>query len=482
MAEVDWAGLIHREDVESLWSALYRLVSRHPSTRPLRFATDEAAVISEFEINADLTQELFLELFEKRRFEYYMTNSYGSTDIEKELTHIELPNMVGARLRKRYPESFRLARRVSVLLKSSPTFKRLDCSEGDDSKPPGKKSGRGATNQTSSRRGRPTRRLAFQNGKPSSAAVRIQEVNPKSKLVGLADLACLEQTSALPAVAIDGYCGQSALPVNHVEVDDPDAAALAGLVEDDDDEATVTGPAQGPRRQRMVNQRYGLKKWAVNKPAGDSGHFIERAKAVPVRKRDTRIVGRSGSSQLILSNPDLEKLIVEVLEAIDSPADVKTLRQLVLSKIPLQDYSVSSLDQQYDPGSDGRASTRVASSARKNARSAADMRQTPEALLLGQEHDDAVGQLAGQFLDKLRKAVNNNPQRYSRLVRTLWHCYYDPTEPAQIEIAKKLGVSDSLVSDNRRLIEHELKKLDLAIEDGAAFSESLAQLVTLNMS
>src|SRR5579862_9564798 len=112
MAETDWAALIQQEDVEGLWNALYRLVSRHPSTRPLRFATDEAAVTSEFEINADLTQELFLELFEKDRFGHYKSNGYCSTDIEKELTHIELPNMVGARLRKRYPESFRLARRV----------------------------------------------------------------------------------------------------------------------------------------------------------------------------------------------------------------------------------------------------------------------------------------------------------------------------------------------------------------------------------
>jgi len=57
-------------------------------------------------------------------------------------------------------------------------------------------------------------------------------------------------------------------------------------------------------------------------------------------------VGRSGTSQLILSNPDLENLIVEVLTVIDSPADVRTIRQLVLSKIPLQDYNVASLDEE----------------------------------------------------------------------------------------------------------------------------------------
>jgi len=62
-------------------------------------------------------------------------------------------------------------------------------------------------------------------------------------------------------------------------------------------------------------------------------------------------------------------------------------------------------------------------------------------------------------------------------MRTLWFCYYDPEEPSQLEIAKKLGVSDSLVSDNRTLIEYELKKLNLSREDGPVFSEALRRLV-----
>src|SRR5215510_2567130 len=124
MTEIDWAGLIKQEDVEGLWNGLYQLVSRHPAVRPLHFATDGAAVSSQTEINADLAQELFLELFQKQRFDHYAANGYTSAEIENELAHIELPNLVGARLRKRYPESFRMARRVSSLLKSSPRFRR----------------------------------------------------------------------------------------------------------------------------------------------------------------------------------------------------------------------------------------------------------------------------------------------------------------------------------------------------------------------
>src|SRR5713226_2930619 len=125
MAEIDWAGFLLQEDAEALWNGLFRLVSRHPCVRPLRFATDEAAVSSEFEINADLAQELFLELLQKQRFQYYADNNYTSSEIENELTRIELPNMVGARLRRRYPESFRMARRISTILKTSPNFRRV---------------------------------------------------------------------------------------------------------------------------------------------------------------------------------------------------------------------------------------------------------------------------------------------------------------------------------------------------------------------
>ena len=125
MTEIDWSGLLAEQDVEGLWNGLFQLVSRHPAVRPLHFATDGAAVSSQTEINADLAQELFLELFQKQRFEHYADKCYKSTDIENELSRIELPNLVGARLRKRYPESFRMARRVSSLLKTSARFRRF---------------------------------------------------------------------------------------------------------------------------------------------------------------------------------------------------------------------------------------------------------------------------------------------------------------------------------------------------------------------
>src|ERR1044071_259692 len=150
MTEIDWAGLLVEEDVERLWNGLFQLVSRHPAVRPLHFATDGAAVSSQSEINADLAQELFLELFQKQRFDHYVNSRYTSTEIENELAHIEVPNLVGARLRKRYPESFRMARRVSSLLKTSPRFTRHGAGDGEDTE--------AATQGKPRRRGRPPKK------------------------------------------------------------------------------------------------------------------------------------------------------------------------------------------------------------------------------------------------------------------------------------------------------------------------------------
>jgi hypothetical protein len=408
MTEIDWAGLLVEEDVEGLWNGLYQLVSRHPAVRPLHFATDGAAVTSQAEINADLAQELFLELFQKQRFDHYANNRYTSTEIENELAHIEVPNLVGARLRKRYPESFRMARRVSSLLKTSPRFARAGSDIDNET-------GEQAENKPR-RRGRPPKKARREAGE-------------------------IKQDSSIE----DEDCFESL---------------------DDSSEEDFPGKRE-PRRRRMVNQVFGLREWPGSKPLRDSGHFSDAIKSVPVRRRDTRLVGRSGSSQLILSNPDLEQLIVEVLKAIDSPADVRTIRQLVLSKIPLQDYNVASLDEELSAGNSGGTIRREA----------ADTRETPEDALLRGESDNQVAQLADEFLESLRRAVNNNERRYTRLLTTLWHCYYDPQSLSQLEIARLLGVSDSLVSDNRRLIEHELRKLKLSIEDGAVFSESLQRRV-----
>src|SRR5512143_1799787 len=222
MREIDWAGLLVDEDAEGLWNGLFQLVSRHPAVRPLHFATDGAAVSSQTEINADLAQELFLELFQKRRFDHYASARYRSIDIENELSRIEIPNLVGARLRKRYPESFRMARRVSSLLKTGARFRRFgaDAGESETSSSPDKKK---------ARRGRPQKVVM-----PSAEdAARLEAI--------------LEEDDNVQAV--EDSSGEDYL------------------------EPKQNGNGAEPRRRRMVSQVFGLREWPRTKPASDSGHF-----------------------------------------------------------------------------------------------------------------------------------------------------------------------------------------------------------------
>ena len=211
MREIDWAAVIADEDVEGLWNGLFQLVSRHPAVRPLHFATDGAAVTSQTEINADLTQELFLELFQKQRFDHYAKNRYKSIEIENELARIELPNLVGARLRKRYPESFRMARRVSALLKTSKRFKRFGAESGGESEPP--------------RRGRPPKKTKH------------------------------------PAQ-------EASLETAYLEADD-DIDELEDSPDDEPAAPHKNGNGNKPRRRRMVNQVFGLREWPRSKPLRD---------------------------------------------------------------------------------------------------------------------------------------------------------------------------------------------------------------------
>lgn len=44
-----------------------------------------------------------------------------------------------------------------------------------------------------------------------------------------------------------------------------------------------------------------------------------------------------GDAQIVISNPDLEALIVRVLKAVDSPVDVRSLRSFVMSRLPVMD-------------------------------------------------------------------------------------------------------------------------------------------------
>ena len=345
-----WVESLRCSDVSRLWTEFHRIVSHHPLVRASRSAgllVEEGASTA----YTDLTQELFVQLLSKNRFEHYLDTEMTDYEIECEISQIELTNLLTAELRKRHPESYRLARRISTLIQSSSNFRRFDSSGIDDE---------------------PHRRLA--------------------------------------------------------------------------------------------DRIYGLSEWPDGKRRRDSHDLEQRAHMVSVRARDTRMVGCTGDSQIVISNSDLEDLIVAVLDAIDSPADVRTLRSLVMSRLPVMDIYLVPLD-----GDD---------SDNENHFEPVDKRENPEQGLLRRESEDEAAGFVDQFLKSLHETVRGKVKQYNRILGVLWHCSLSAENSTQLEVAAVLGVSDSLVSDYRRRIEQELRELSFGeVEEARRFEGALRERV-----
>ena len=343
-----WVDSLRSSDVNRLWTDLHRIVSHHPLVR----ASRSAGLLVEEGMGAaytDLTQELFVQLLSKNRFEHYLETNMSDYEIECEISQIELTNLLTAELRKRHPESYRLARRISTLIQSSANFRRFDSSGIDDE---------------------PHRRLA--------------------------------------------------------------------------------------------DRVYGLSEWNNDKPRRGAHDVEQRVQMIAVRQRDTRMVGCTGDSQVVISNPDLEDLIVSVLDAVDSPVDVRTLRSLVMSRLPVMDIYLVPLD---GDDSDNENS---------NSYEPVDKRENPEEGLVRRESEREAAGFVDQFMASLNEAVRGKVKQYNRIIGVLWYCYLSPDHATQLEVAAILGVSDSLVSDYRRRIEQELRALSFSeVEEAKHFELAL---------
>jgi len=346
-----WVESLRNSDVNRLWAELHRIVSNHPLVRASRSA---GLLVEEGATSAytDLTQELFVQLLTKSRFQHYLDTAMTDGEIECEIGQIELTNLLTAELRKRHPESYRLARRISTLIQSSANFRRFDSSGIDEE--------------------------------------------------------------------------------NH---------------------------------RRLADRVYGLSEWQDNKPGRGNHEMEQRVHMIPVRQRDTRMVGCTGDAQIVISNSDLEDLIITVLEAIDAPADVRSLRSLVMSRLPVMDIYLVPLGGD-DPDADGPSYD------------PADLRENPEESLLKHESQLEAAGSVDTFLTNLRGNVRGKIKQYNRMLGVLWHCYLSTDHATQLEIAAALGVSDSLVSDYRRRIEQELRALSFTeVEEARMFELALRERV-----
>ena len=348
-----WVETLRRSDVSRLWTELQRLVVNHPLVR----ASYSAGLLVEEgdrgSAYLDLTQELFVTLLSKSRFQHYLDSEMTDAEIECEVSQIELTNLLTAELRKRHPESYRLARRISTIIQSSANFRRFDA---------------------------------------------------------------------------------------------------AG--------------SNGASHRRLATQLYGLSVWPVGKATREMNGLEQRVRLIPVRRRDTRMVGCTGDAQIIISNSDLEDLIVSVLEACDSPIDVRTLRNLVMSRLPVVDIYLVPLGRA-DGDDESRAFEPV------------DGRENPEQRLLRRETESGCHAQVDRFMESLSASVRGKARQYDRMVAILWYCYLSPKRHTQLAVAAMLGVSDSLVSEYRHRIERELRALRLAgVADARDFEAALSEHVS----
>lgn len=347
-----WTESLKHSDVNQIWLELHRIVSSHPLVRASKRA---GFLVEEGKYNAytDLTQELFVALLSKDRFQHYIETEMTDVEVEAEISQIELTNMLTSELRKRYPESYRLARRISTLVQSSHRFKRFD-----------------------------------------------NQGNPEA-------------------------------------------------------------------HRRLADRLYGLSAWPNDKLTRDGQEMDERVKSVAFFGRDTRMVGCTGDAQIVISNLELEKLIIRVFKAIDSPVDVRSLRSFVMSRLPIMDIHLVPVGGSGESDDDDRVPFEIA-----------DNRETPEEDLLRVEGEaEAIGYV-GDFLANLNKSVRGKQKQYDRMLSVLWHCYLTSNGGTQLEVAEMLGVSDSLVSDYRKRIEANLQQLAFSgVNEARQFEKALKRQV-----
>jgi hypothetical protein len=199
----------------------------------------------------------------------------------------------------------------------------------------------------------------------------------------------------------------------------------------------------------------------------DVQEMDERVKAVSFQGRDTRMVGCTGDAQIVISNPELEKLIIRVLKAIDSPVDVRSLRSMVMSRLPIMDIHLVPVGSGGNEDDDDRMPFEFT-----------DTRETPEEDLLRNEAETAAAGFVDAFLETLSKSVRGKAKQYDRMINVLWHCYLISDSGTQLEVAEMLGVSDSLVSDYRKRIEANLQQLSFnGVNEARQFEKALKRKV-----
>ena len=243
---------------------------------------------------------------------------------------------------------------------------------------------------------------------------------------------------------------------------------ISGLLESDPRFKIFRSPElhQTARYRQAVNVVYGLREWNSDKSIKDVARLEDLMSNVPARIRNRRRVGCKGDAQVIVTNQELVELLEEIFEQLDSPISLRALRTLALSKLPIYDAEVSSIDQISEQVEGSHSWEKMIIS-----------KDCPEGINLRREEEMLARRAAHDFLAKVDRMTRFQPQRTEKFWRILWHYYFDPSEPSQLIIADMVGMSDSSVSDHRRKMEQEMQKhllRSFTSEQLSCFAEELA--------
>ena len=232
------------------------------------------------------------------------------------------------------------------------------------------------------------------------------------------------------------------------------ARRIAELLDADPAFARFSGAAPGARF-------YGLAGWPIDAPRRPLAAVEHRLRGVAFPAREYRQAGCAGTSALVVSTERLRRLLAETLAAAEAVLSLSDLRGFALARLSLQDAGFLPFARDEE----GRELEPAVF---------ADERPDAERRLLERESRAAAAALAGSFLDALRDDVRHKPKRVERIERLCFEIFLRPDALTQLEIAARLGVSDSLVSSDRRLVERRLAVLPLrSIEEAEGFRAAL---------
>lgn len=346
-----WRSILECDDPLLVLRELRRIASAHPLVRLNKF--DGVISLPADGLHEDLVQTLYTELFAKKRFEHYLESEMTDLEIEAEISKIELQNILTSQLRKRYPTSYRLARRISALVQSSSKFAPL---------------------------------------------------SPK------------------------GRC-------------------------------------------RLGERLYGLASWKSPRRTVTQDVVEESMEDIPVRPRNLRRVGCTGDVQIIISNKDLEALLVEILSAVGGPLVLQDLRRAAMSRLSYNEVELSPM----------AVLSRLEDTEAFFEYSVACEGLSPEQEAVRKEQVALAGSsVVDNFWSQLSRLAGayNRDRQLRRLYQVIWLCYLSDEPRTQLQVAEIMGVSDSLVSAYRKGIERVLKSLPLSdLEEGDVFSLVLGSTI-----